>query len=508
MIFKYYGQNVHSWDIAKDWNWGRNIEWWKFWTPLFTTVSGYFNSRHLTTETYYCSPPLPIDYDDIFNHIKDWIDKDMPILLAMSKINHAVVIVGYNLTGGSKKVYINDPSGTLMLEFDRSIVGDLPYIAVELNWNDVTPYIGWGSYLIAVGGKPSPPKGTIDITDKGVRFWHAGVQEPSEVYSWLYGLDKGLIWKNSENHALALDSRDYFQFYKYIDNHMKDDQTYGFEIEFASVHASAKVRLVVPVKGRDWASVGVMDPIHLRDLLTEYGEYTITLRLWDEKFTEKYDEVVFPSINFSPLIEFYLCSPADLYITDPLGRHVGVDPSTGQVINEISGTAYTGAGSEPQVIAIPDPLDGNYEVLLIGRATGTYSLTIKLVTLQETIDQTCKGDIKEGETCYYTASVSVKTGEMKVISWEYVFEDEKRGTILKISTDDKLFQFITPDKDYGVREATYMRVRRRTITIRHKDSELRLITLTVDTELDFCIAVAWDRKTHKRYLLVDKAGKE
>ncbi|KPV64194.1 MAG: Periplasmic copper-binding protein (NosD) [Candidatus Bathyarchaeota archaeon BA2] len=93
--------------------------------------------------------------------------------------------------------------------------------------------------------------------------------------------------------------------------------------------------------------------------------------------------------------------------------------------------------------------------------------------------------------------------------WSYVFTDSYgRGTILKINTAHKLFQFVTPDKDYGIRKAAYMRVEGRIITIRHEDSELRLITTAVDTKMGFCIAMAWDKQTRKHYILIDKLGIE
>jgi len=99
--------------------------------------------------------------------------------------------------------------------------------------------------------------------------------------------------------------------------------------------------------------------------------------------------------------------------------------------------------------------------------------------------------------------------QVTLFSWDYIFTDSYgRETILKINTEHEFFQFITPDKDYGIREATYMRVRRRRIIIWHKDSELRLITLAIDTKLDFCVAIAWDVETHTRYFLIDKPGKE
>jgi len=104
--------------------------------------------------------------------------------------------------------------------------------------------------------------------------------------------------------------------------------------------------------------------------------------------------------------------------------------------------------------------------------------------------------------------IIVDAGGLGVVTWEYIFQDSMRGTELRIDLDDKLFQFITPDKDYGIRKAAYMRQCGRAIIIRHCDSELRLMTVAVDTKLDFCVAIAWDVQTGKHYFLIDKAGKE
>lgn len=96
--------------------------------------------------------------------------------------------------------------------------------------------------------------------------------------------------------------------------------------------------------------------------------------------------------------------------------------------------------------------------------------------------------------------------------WEYIFEDTfGRGTILKISTKCHFFQFIAPSKDYGIRKATYMLQygwEYQLIIIDHYDSELRLVTVTVNTKLDLCKAVAWDQQTGKLYILYDVPGIE
>jgi hypothetical protein len=99
--------------------------------------------------------------------------------------------------------------------------------------------------------------------------------------------------------------------------------------------------------------------------------------------------------------------------------------------------------------------------------------------------------------------------QVALFSWDYVFTDSYgRGTTLKINTVHKFFQFITPDNDYGVRNATYMRQCGRAIIIRYYGYELHLITVAVDTKLDFCVAIAWDVQTRKQYMLIDKPGIE
>jgi hypothetical protein len=96
-----------------------------------------------------------------------------------------------------------------------------------------------------------------------------------------------------------------------------------------------------------------------------------------------------------------------------------------------------------------------------------------------------------------------------LFSWNYIFTDSYgRGTTLKINLAHKFFQFITPDKDYGIRNATYMRVYKRAIIICHQDNELKLATISMDTQLDFCIAYAKDTQTGKEYWLIDKVGTE
>lgn len=51
-------------------------------------------------------------------------------------------------------------------------------------------------------------------------------------------------------------------------------------------------------------------------------------------------------------------SPANIVLTDAVGRRTGFDASTGGVLNEIPGGHYTGIASEPQSITVPYAVEG------------------------------------------------------------------------------------------------------------------------------------------------------
>lgn len=113
----------------------------------------------------------------------------------------------------------------------------------------------------------------------------------------------------------------------------------------------------------------------------------------------------------------------------------------------------------------------------------------------------------------FTVSASGTIGEVSailslVISWEYEFEDLKRGTKLRISTEDQFFQFIALDKEFSHKKALSMIVHGDIIFIRYSDEEIWFITISVDTQRDFCFALARDVQTKRYYLLIDRPGIE
>ena len=72
-------------------------------------------------------------------------------------------------------------------------------------------------------------------------------------------------------------------------------------------------------------------------------------------------------------------SSINLLVIDPEGLSVGYDNMTQSIVNEIPGATYSGPGSEPQEISIPNSLNGTYEVLVFGIDSGVY--TIEVISL-------------------------------------------------------------------------------------------------------------------------------
>jgi len=102
-------------------------------------------------------------------------------------------------------------------------------------------------------------------------------------------------------------------------------------------------------------------------------------------------------------------SPVNILVTDPLGRQIGFDYISGEIINEIQGATYSGPETDPQVITIPNPIEGTYVIDAYGTDTGQFTITMSTVaqdgTLIETVTWT---DTAEPEQ-QYTQNVQLES---------------------------------------------------------------------------------------------------
>jgi len=98
-----------------------------------------------------------------------------------------------------------------------------------------------------------------------------------------------------------------------------------------------------------------------------------------------------------------ILSPAHLYVTDPEGRHTGIDPATGQVVEEIPGVFYSGPDVEPEFLSIQD-MAGTWDVQTIGTDEGSYTLQLESVDAENHRLTEVDGEAKEGQVTTYEAT--------------------------------------------------------------------------------------------------------
>jgi hypothetical protein len=221
----------------------------------------------------------------------------------------------------------------------------------------------------------------------------------------------------------------------------------------------------------------------------------------------------------------------DLHAYSADGKHVGINYQTGEYEIQIPGAIASGdLMNGREWIFVPEDIDVRFTVSTkdiekflnlcpdaSNLTDGTETFMLSLVYYDsdgnrwESTPSTQQ--IGPGQIIWYTPTIienpdgTYSTG-LTPITWEYIFEDPIRRTILKISTDDKHFQFIAPDKEFLVKHDPNMKITNRAIVIIYKDWEIKIATVAIDTKLDFCIATAWDQQTRKQYFLIDKAGNE
>ena len=78
-------------------------------------------------------------------------------------------------------------------------------------------------------------------------------------------------------------------------------------------------------------------------------------------------------------------SPVDFLIISPDGKKLGRD--AGGDINEILGGFYNGSDSDIEFAVIPDPVDGEYQVKLVGTGEGPFTLSVSYLDDTTTLDK-------------------------------------------------------------------------------------------------------------------------
>ena len=150
------------------------------------------------------------------------------------------------------------------------------------------------------------------------------------------------------------------------------------------------------------------------------------------QWTDKY-ELVEPIILVKVArnaIACNLASPANLWVTDPIGLHAGINPETGELVFEFS-AAFSVTDEVHQIIVIPEPLDGEYKFNIIGTQEGSYEFISSSI-------------VETGHVTNTFTATNIPTAfgvtHQYTIDWDALSEG-KKGVIIKIDSDsDGIFE--------------------------------------------------------------------
>jgi len=377
MLMRYYGKNIHVWDVGKT----RPLTW------SLTQIKSYIE------ETYPSEFEIRIGrYSSVSEQVRDDIEgnlsKDYPVLLNVDTSigRHTIVITGYNSSG----FFINDPSGAFFVK-GLGRVGSFPYIHEFASWEEFQPLISIDPLdkdtFLVVEGTPSPIDATLFLIndEAGIRTIHEsdngkGVCIDYDDWYWAWGL----YWRSIGWHPIAWDSNDNLNYLFEIFNHKSQEASFDFHLEIRGndnvVYYEKNISDII-IPGYDSRCAVELD-IPLNDYLIQGKQYFVSAEIKHHGSSEIIDSITLPPIYYGvKSIMFASECPVRMLVTDPDGLRVGFDPLSNQTVNEIPYALYY-YGNESETISIPNQKDGNYSVSVYGVESGTYNLTC--TTLDET----------------------------------------------------------------------------------------------------------------------------
>jgi parallel beta-helix repeat protein len=413
MILRYYGEQIHVWDVSKDLPVDLLLHPMSF-GRIGTYIQEKFQGRYSTTIGHYGAVTEQTRKD-----IETNLTLGFPIMLCVDPPGpqtHSVVVTGYNATG----FFINDPSGAL---FTQGLGRDesFPYIQEFATWEELQPLISQedpifsDAVFLVVKGIPSPIDATLYFQNRGwITVIHDGDARKGLCVDYGgHDLYAGQYWRSMGYHPIALDSKDVLGASYAILNAKNETMCFDFQLRIIEIENSGEASshyeetilgLLAPPYDMVIASP---KPISLGyvDGLISGQQYAIETTIRYHESTEIVDSIRSPYVWYGVSSMMFVTEcPVRMLVIDPDGLRVGFDPILNQTLNEIPDALYYyGNETEPEIISIVNQKDGNYSISVYGMESGAYNLTC--ATLDETgfisTESYMNIQIEEGESQPY-----------------------------------------------------------------------------------------------------------
>jgi len=417
MVLRYYGINVHVWDIASDFHglWGFGLPKWMgttFTRPLTPRLYDYVHDRY--AQFVIKLARYPSFSQQIWEDIRSNITSGYPIILrTYNQLDiHFVVVVGFNSTG----LFINDPSGVLLEWLWGRDKVPHSKIHIFINYTVLEKHVatgalgGYDETFLVIQGSPLPLDATLSIHSGSVYLMRKG-QPTSYVY---LDLDRGLSWK-AKNHLLVSDPNDIIRIDCVLYNHKNVEQTLSVRIEITGLwndfnHYSYLQN--VSVKPYNLSFINI-NPGQLNSILNGSQPFIVSMTL----LNPEQDTIE----SFSSPALFYCKSGSTtqlreqqhklyLHIYDNQRRHVGLNYESNKTEMGIPDSWYYDNLNGSTVIILPADIL-NYKIVIdaifSNRTSEFYDLTITNMRDEEISDETVfQSLIKKGETQELTVKIS------------------------------------------------------------------------------------------------------
>jgi hypothetical protein len=317
MVLRFYGKEVHAWDIAEEWNIG-NKEGISLLTyeMIFDILSGNKVKNYVKKVDSNLSVEGPywtriwhlIDFDsgNWFEHIKKNIDEGSPIIFSAihhgtifdkhNIIGHAIVITGYSIENGERWLFVHDPSGAFVREEWYQRLGwNLPtgdqLINAKVRVKDLFNYINKDftvcEYIIkSESGNCNIPGGNLFLDMDCIQ---SDLDKTSNNLAALY-INNGLCWKwggeflRSQNLKIKA----------YVSNQWKNSSSYGIIAEIYDSQGNKKIirKEYFSVPGQSW-NFFEMNPIPIKEFAEKDGKYKLLIKLIGKDSSEQhlYDKI-------------------------------------------------------------------------------------------------------------------------------------------------------------------------------------------------------------------------
>ena len=125
------------------------------------------------------------------------------------------------------------------------------------------------------------------------------------------------------------------------------------------------------------------------------------------------------------VLTFGVFSPIDVQVIDPDGKRVGKNFETGEIFDEIPGAFYSGFETENEFLTIPNPIEGEYKLIVQGTGSGEYKIEINRISENEEI-----GETKEiTASIFGSAQVGMEKEQKVAVSKEEIKIIEENPTV-------------------------------------------------------------------------------